>query len=398
MHNKKSWYRNFNIVIVIASHVLVLNAMGQDFKVSFEKHVLFKGFVTEGATAGDVNQDGQLDIIAGPFWFAAPQWTRNEIYPVGEFNAKKGYSNSMLNFSMDVNMDGWIDLIRIDFPGKAAYWHENPKGKKGHWKEHIIYETVGNESPRFVDINNDGRKDLLCGDPTNNQMIWLMAPTNAKDLAWKKYTISKEGVEGTKKFAHGLGYGDINGDGRNDVFIKQGWWEAPENVLQPDWVFHEEDIGELCAQMYAVDIDEDGDNDIVYSSAHYSGIWWSEQAKNGSETTWIKHLVSQTIAETHALMWIDINSDGRKDFITGNRYFAHNSDDPRDHGPAIISWFEYAPDKKPNPKWTEYPIDTDSGIGLNITAQDITEDGLIDIVTANKNGIFLFVQRRTELD
>src|SRR3546814_13581805 len=94
----------------------------------------------------------------------------------------------MLNFSMDVNQDGWIDQIRIDFPGKAAYWHENPKNKKGHWKVHTIFETVGNESPRFVDVDGDGRKDLLCADSKAKEMIWLQAPAKGETV-WKRFPV-----------------------------------------------------------------------------------------------------------------------------------------------------------------------------------------------------------------
>jgi hypothetical protein len=380
-------------VMLVSIHSL---AFCQQTKITFKKLVLFEGFVSEGVAAGDVNGDGLIDIMAGPYWFKAPNWERSELFEVQQFNAKKGYSNSMLNFALDVNLDGWVDLIRIDFPGKAAYWHENPKNRKGHWKVHTIYERVGNESPAFVDVDGDGREDLIFGDPLNNQMIWLKSPVSKENLEWKKFTISEENVEGTKKFAHGLGFGDINGDGRNDVFVKQGWWEGPEDVRQHGWRFHPTNFGEDCAQMYVYDIDSDGDNDLISSSAHYSGIWWFEQTQENNEIRWTRHLVSQTIAETHALILADIDSDGRMDLITGNRYYAHNSDDPADHGPPVISWYTFQPDKKPNPKWTEYRIDDESGVGLNIVAKDINGDGFIDIAIANKNGIYLFIQQREQ--
>jgi len=379
-------------IIIVAFNSL---ALGQDSKIVFNKHVLFEGFVSEGVAAGDVNHDGLIDIMAGPYWFKAPKWERKELAEVKQFNATKGYSNSMLNFSMDVNMDGWVDLVRIDFPGKAAYWHENPKNKEGHWPVHTIYERVGNESPQFVDVDGDKREDLIFGDPLDSQMVWLKSPVDKKDLQWKKFAISKKKSAGTKKFAHGLGYGDINGDGRGDVFVKQGWWEGPSDLKSAEWTFHPADFGDDCSQMYAYDIDNDGDNDLISASAHYSGIWWFEQTKNGDQVNWVRHLISQTIAETHAVILVDINSDGRKDLITGNRYYAHNSDDPADHGPPVISWFTSQPDKKPKPKWTEYRIDDDSGVGLNIMSEDINGDGLVDIAIANKKGIYLFVQKRS---
>ncbi len=373
-----------------------INTYGQN-PVKFNKTVLHNEFVSEGVAVADVNNDGLTDILAGPFWFEAPDWEKHEIYEVQEFSFNKGYSNSMLNFTQDVNQDGWIDFVRIDFPGKGAYWHENPGNKKGHWNVNTIYETVGNESPTFVDVDGDGREDLVCGDPTNNQMIWLKSPSDKSDLKWKKYSISEEGVEGTRRFAHGLGFGDVNGDNFNDVFIRFGWWENPGDPKKPEWIFHEADLGQKCSHMYANDVDGDGDNDIVSASAHYSGFWWHEQITDGGKTKWVEHLISQTIAETHAVMSVDINGDGRKDFISGNRFYAHNSEDPEDHGPPVVSWYEYDPKRAPFPKWTEYPIDDDSGVGLNIVAEDITKDGLIDIAIANKKGVFFFEQKRREL-
>lgn len=387
-----SGYILTTLCLIITLHTTRLSA--QSHQVSFKKHTFVSDFVSEGVAIGDVNKDGKSDILAGPYWFEAPDWQRHELAEVQEFSVRKGYSNSMLNFVLDVNMDGWLDLIRIDFPGTGGYWHENPQGKEGHWPVHTIYNTVGNESPHLVDIDGDGREDLLFGDPTDNQLVWMRAPVKKGDTEWERFVIGKPTPEDAKIYGHGLGYGDINDDGRNDVIVKQGWWEGPADPMESNWTFHPADFGEDCAQMYAIDIDEDGDKDVVSSSAHYSGFWWYEQQEDEQgNPKWERHIISQTIAETHALAVADINNDGRPDFVTGNRYFAHNSEDPRDHGPAVIHWYEYAPDKKPNPKWTGYPIDIDSGVGINIVAEDITEDGLVDIIVANKKGVFLFEQQ-----
>jgi hypothetical protein len=79
---------------------------------------------------GDVNKDGKKDVLSGAYWFEAPDWKIHELAKPDSFIVNGGYSDSFLDFVMDVNQDGWIDLIRIDWPGKAAVWHENPRTKQ----------------------------------------------------------------------------------------------------------------------------------------------------------------------------------------------------------------------------------------------------------------------------
>ena len=358
--------------------------------IPFKKAVLFSDFVSEGVAVGDVNNDGIIDVMAGPFWFEAPNWTKHEIYTPKLYVAEKEWSNSMLNFSLDVNQDGWIDFIRFDFPGKGVYWHENPQGKDEHWKEHLIHETVGNESPSFYDVDGDGRKDILCGDVANKQMIWLKSPESKDDLTWKKYTISQPGTPGSENFSHGLGFSDLNGDGRNDVIVREGWWESPTDVTQPDWKWHPSNLGEPSSHMYTFDFNDDGYLDVFTASAHERGIWWYENQGDGSNQKFIRHTLTEEMSETHAIAFTDMNGDLKMDFVTGKRYYAHMKQGTGALEPAYLYWFEFVPGK--DPKWLAHQIDDDSGVGLNVVAEDINNDGLTDVVLANKKGIFVFEQ------
>jgi hypothetical protein len=188
-----------------------------------------------------------------------------------------------------------------------------------------------------------------------------------------------------------LGWGDINKDGRNDVIIKTGWWESPVNIKDSDWKFHPADLGADCANMFVYDADEDGDQDVISSSTHNYGIWWYEQQKDkNGNISWITHEISKLFSQSHCIAFEDINHDGYPDLITGKRYFAHNGKDPGAYEPAVLYWFEFMPGKEPH--WIPHQIDDNSGIGNSFVVKDINKDGLTDIITSNKKGVFFFEQ------
>ncbi|GAB3331696.1 FG-GAP-like repeat-containing protein [Larkinella ripae] len=365
----------------------------------FKKTKLTGDFISEGVAVADLNKDGKLDIVAGYYWFEAPSWKRHELAPSRVFDPRKEYSNSFLNLGMDVNQDGWDDVVVVDFPGKPGFWFENPKNQPGgsggaEWKKHIIADSVGiaNESPGFIDIDGDGRLDILCGDKDKKQIVWLKPPTKPGDTAWQRFALSAEKVPGTEIFSHGIGFGDVDKDGLNDVVVREGWFKGTADRKAGNWVFHPASLGEPCSHMQVLDVNGDGKNDVVSASAHALGIWWHEQVTDESGKLNFKtHLMSNTTAQTHASIMADLNGDGRKDYITGKRFLAHHGRDPGDSDPAILLWFEFRPGKEPY--YQEHVIDNDSGAGLNIVVQDMNNDRQPDIVIANKNGVFLFENR-----
>jgi hypothetical protein len=381
------------IVTVLLAHV----AYGQS-ATRFTKHVITTDFISEGVAAFDVNHDGKIDIVAGTCWFEAPAWKRHELAPTKPLKPGTEYSNSFLNHSIDVNQDGWVDLLVVGYPGDLAIWYENPKNKAGYWKKHEVMNSVGvgNESPAFVDVDGDGREDLLCADVINEkQMVWLSPPVTKGDTVWTRYSIGVANFAGIDRYSHGLGFGDINKDGRKDVLIKNGWWEAPVDRKKGFWEFHGANFGEECSEMYVFDVNGDGLNDVISASAHKHGIWWHEQGKDAQgNTAWTEHEISKAFSQTHGLAFTDINNDGQPDLVTGKRWYAHNDSDtdPGTHQPAVIYWFEYTPGKAPY--FIAHQIDDDSGVGLHVVVQDVNKDKRKDIVISNKKGVFYFENTR----
>lgn len=316
----------------------------------FKKTEITRDFISEGVAVADLNKDGKMDIVAGYYWFEAPNWTRHEMVPSRTYDPRKEYSDSFLNLGMDVNQDGWDDVVIIDFPGKPAFWFENPKNKAGQWSKHIIADSVGiaNESPGFIDIDGDGRLDILCGDKAKKQIVWLKPPVKPGDTEWKRYAISQENVPGTEIFSHGIGYGDVNKDGKKDVVVREGWFEGTADNKAGNWVFHPANLGEPCSHMQILDVNGDGKVDVVSASAHALGVWWHEQIiDEQGQLNFKTHLMSTTTAQTHASIMADLNGDGRKDYITGKRFLAHHGRDPGDSDAPILMWFEFTPGKEP---------------------------------------------------
>lgn len=388
--NKKYTIACCRIIFAIVIAINVIPFSKAQSAVNFKKHIINSVFISEGVAVGDVNKDGRMDILAGNYWFEAPTWKKTLLH-ADTITQVQGYSTSFLNFCMDVNNDGWLDLIRFDLPGGVCAWYHNPKNKKGLWQSHLILNSAGNESPAFVDVDKDGRMDIICNDTFTKQVVWLKSPVTKNDTVWKRYVISNEKSRGTHRYTHGLGWGDVNKDGRNDVIIKSGWWESPVDVKKTDWQFHEADFGQDCANMFVLDVDEDGDQDIISSSAHDYGIWWHEQQKDASgNLSWKTHEISKLFSESHALVLADVNADGNPDLITGKRYFAHNGGDPGGYEPAVLYWFEFVPGKIP--QWIPHQVDDNSGIGNNFIVKDINDDQLNDIIISNKKGVFFFEQ------
>ena len=385
--------QSFALSIVVLAQLLSvcdpLSLNGQtNEKIRFKKITLTTEFISEGVAVADVNKDGLMDILAGTFWFEAPAWKRHEI-DAPKIYKTTDYSSTFLEFAMDVNHDGWADVIRVPIPGEAGTWYENPGTAKGYWKEHQLFHSIGNESPASYDIDGDGVQDLVCADSKDKKMVWLSAPGHG-DTSWTRHIISNDSLRGTDRYTHGLGFGDMNKDGRTDIVMHQGWWEAPADRKQEDWTFHPADLGDDCSQMYVMDLDGDGDMDVITASAHKYGIWWHEQVQNGDSIKWIQHEIYNKFSQSHGMALADINGDGHPDIVTGKRYYAHNGHDPGAEEPAVLYWFEYKPGRVPS--WIPHEIDNNSGVGEQVIMNDINKDGLMDIVESNKKGVYIFEQ------
>ncbi len=387
------------------------------FGQKWEKRWLSGLFYGEGAAFGDFNKDGKLDIVSGPFIYDGPELTMKRAFTEVKSHDPLAYSDSFLVYVHDFDKDGWTDIFVIGFPGKEAFWYRNP-GKadwKDKWERHVVLAVVDNESPMLANIVGDESPELVCmsggfagyamPDPSDATKPWTFHPVTPKS--------------DYQRFTHGIGAGDVNGDGRLDLLEKNGWWEQPEKLDDnpqgggnPPWRKHEFAFtnGHGPAQMFAYDVDGDGDNDVISClNAHGYGLAWYEHVKDGDEgdgkeITFKQHLILSPKAgeklngvqfsQLHALELIDMDGDGLKDILTGKRFWAHGPEgDPEPTAAPVLYYFKLTREGGAA-KYEPRQIDDYSGVGTQITAADANGDGTPDVVVGNKRGTIVFMSKK----
>jgi len=410
-------------VVVLAAIQLAGLAFAQELH-TFKRIQLSDQFWSEGANVGDLNNDGVKDVISGPWWWEGPDFRkRHEFYPSkttfklklgpmtevdvpgfeGTLGKDNKYSDNFFVWVLDFNKDNWNDILVIGFPGKETSWFENPKGKETHWVRHTIFDQTDNESPTFADLTGDGRPELVC--ITKGQYGYAAPDWNSPAKPWTFHPITPNNKYGN--FTHGMGLGDVNGDGRSDLLEKNGWWEQPPSLAgDPVWRFHKQPMGTGGSQMHVYDVNGDGLNDIITAlAAHEFGLAWYEQYREGGAIGFREHVIMNRepkdnaygvkFSEIHAIELVDMDGDGIKDIVTGKRFWSHGrTGDPDRNDAAVLYWFKIARGADKSVDFVPYLIDSESGVGVQVVATDINGDRLPDIVVGNKRGTFVHLHEK----
>jgi hypothetical protein len=353
------------------------------------------------ATVGDLNRDGHPDIVYGAYWFAGPDFVPRAYRP--DYLAKE-YVRSNSDYVLDVDGDGWPDILEGGWDEDGIYWYKNPGNSAAArgaawemhlgWEPHRLAKTRGHmEMFALHDFDGDGRPELYSANYKKEEPLEIFRWGKAPDGA----IILIPFVLGAQGGGHGYAFGDVNNDGREDVLTEIGWYERPSgDPFAGPWKLHPESALPHPSCPFAVkDLNHDGRLDIVFGKAHDYGLFWWEQLppKPDGTTVWKEHLIDKSWSQVHAIALADLDGDGEEELIAGKCVWAHNGVDPGAADPAVLFYYKW---DRATATFTRHTIagpGENIGLGRQFAVVDLDGDGRPDLAAPTKLGLWVIFNK-----
>ena len=397
--------RSFSLAVIVVCLGWGV-CLGEPPLPTFKKFRLTDKFYAEGAYYADFNKDGKLDVVAGPFWYEGPDFPKkHEICPPKAYDPQ-GLLGQLPHLYGRFQRRRLARRALCALPGKEAYWYENPAGKGGPWKQHLALKDVGNESPMWVDINGDGRPELIYN--TTGYLGYATYDPAKPDEPWIFHAVTPKGDY--QRYTHGIGCGDINGDGRMDIVEVDGWWEQPGRHSGERALDHctPSSSPRPASQMFVYDVDGDGLNDVITALALPPATAWygtSRSAPQGrNHLAAARDPAAQARPEIRATCesakctrvdLVDMNGDGLKDIVDRQAILGPRSARRRRAqcaGRCFTGSSCGATSKRACSSFRTRSTTTRAS-ACQVTAVDLNGDGIPDVIVSNKKGTFIHLSQ-----
>lgn len=369
----------------------------------FTEHCLLHGYTyAYGLAAGDLDGDGDLDLTS------ADAETNSNVYLLRN-DGRGEFTHSLIqkhdpddptdpirlerHAHGDVSGDGRPDLVVVDNLHWDIRWSENPGPESiaAPWPLHRVAqpkEVPGSYDVALADYDGDGDLDVAASSwRFGNRFDWfenLGAPGNGGQ--WRRHAVDRD--IGETRTIEAV---DFTEDGRPDLLgtSRTGhlivWYENSGPSAAPIWKRHLiDDQTQFPAHGHAVDIDLDGDLDVIVACGIAAGVgvdsgeshqvaWYENVSRPGTAMRWRKHLIAEKFAHGFEAVAGDLDGDGDVDAVATGWTPA-----------GRIAWFENPGD--PSGAWQRHDLKLQWSNAVTVVLADFNDDGRLDIAACAERG------------
>ena len=326
------------------------------------------------AISADLDNDGDLDIVSISASDRTIAWFEN-LDGLGDFGEKHVIYNDPNNFPIrkallvyDMDDDGDLDVLTAVPSPVIVYgkllWYENRLNEGFNvWSSTNINSNIGASFMRMADIDNDGVVDIVSNAMHNNfnneKLVWLQKPEVGSQYIIKTIDESANNLVD-------VSIGDVDNDGDLDIVAIFNYYIfLYKNLdgLGNDWEKSPISLDfDYRRSIDFVDIDNDGDNDILFGSSNDTKIAWFENT-DGLGAFNVEHVISTTMNIAYP---VDFDLDGDIDILCADQY------------PGVVTLYQNI-DGLGN--FNNGQIIVDNFVQTSsIHTSDINNDGVLDIV------------------
>ncbi|MBE3037190.1 MAG: VCBS repeat-containing protein, partial [Chloroflexi bacterium] len=291
-----------------------------------------------------------------------------------------GYTGAASAYAADLDGDGDLDVLGAANSLDRIDWWENVLGDGSVWTSYYVTLLDGARGARAADVDGDGDLDILAAGQNANQVVWW-ENRRGESSDWKDHWTGHV-VDSAFEEAMAVFGADLDGDGDMDIVgagytsNKIAWWENDGTPADGGWTIHTVDAAFNGADdVYVVDLDEDGDLDILGAGYLADKVTWWENDGTPVDGGWTTHTLDDAFDETTSVHAEDMNGDGYLDILAVSRYGGDTA------------WWENDGTPGDGDIWTKHVI-ANFPISTGVFASDLDGDGDADVlITTSDNGV-----------
>jgi hypothetical protein len=221
--------------------------------------------------ATDLDGDNDLDVLSASFDDNKVAWYKND--GLGNFGTQQIITNTAYStrdvFAADLDGDNDMDVLTVSTGTDKVIWFENLDGLGNFSIEQVINSnTNGPLSVYAADLDGDGDLDVISNSPADNKVFW---------------------------------YENLDG---------QGTSFDSEKIISQNLIFP--------FDVYAADLDNDGDMDVLAVSSNDDKVVWFENL-DGFGDFGIEQIITNETDLTRSVYAADIDNDGDMDVLSASK-------------------------------------------------------------------------------